>query len=75
MTWTWKNPEAARKFAELVQRGDGMTAVEMGELLALEGHNVTIEGPMVTVCPATPAPDARVSITATYKGNPGDVLP
>jgi len=50
----WKNAEAGRRFAELVKRGDGVTAAEIGELLAMEGHNVTVEGRVMTVHPTQP---------------------
>lgn len=65
--------DAAGCFAELVRRGEDMTVSEMGELLALEGHNVTVEGPMVTVHPTQPI--GGVTLTAANPGKPGDVLP
>lgn len=69
----WKNSDAGKRFAELVRRGDGMTAAEIGELLALEGHNVTVEGPVVTVHPEQPI--NGVTLTAANPGKQRDVLP
>jgi hypothetical protein len=73
MTMQWRNEEASKRFAELVTRGDGVTAAEMAELLALEGHNVTVEGQVVTVHP-TKSPVDGVTITAANPGKPGDSL-
>lgn len=75
MKLEWKNAEAGRRFAELVKRGDGMTASEMGELLALEGHNVTVEGSMVTVHPTQSPPTDGLTLTAANSGSPGDEPP
>jgi hypothetical protein len=73
MKMTWRNKEAGKRFAELVERGDGMTVAEMAELLALDGHNVTVEGQVVTVHP-TKSPVDGVTITAANPGKPGDSL-
>jgi hypothetical protein len=59
MTMQWRNEEASKRFAELVTRGDGVTAA--------------VEGQVVTVHP-TKSPVDGVTITAANPGKPGDSL-
>lgn len=69
----WKNAEAGKRFTELVARGDDMTVAEMAQLLSLEGHNVTVEGPVLAVYSGQPV--NGVTLTVSNPGKPGDVLP
>ncbi len=64
MKMQWRNEQAGKRLAELVEADRDITAAEMCELLALDGHNVTVEGSVVTVHQPHGA-DAGVTIAAT----------